>query len=154
MTNPTALIDIHVKGDEVYARELLYQSYLTNRELILALNSLVDKNDPIFADSEDPNRIKEISTAGFNIHPALKGPGSVANGIDFIRGKKLKIFSGSHNLIREIKKYKWIKDKNGQIVDKKPLKFDDHALDALRYGVYNKLVIENNKNRKLNYGWV
>ena len=136
-TNPTALIEIYFNGDDIYAVERLHQSNMSTSDIITALdNILPDKARYIWADSEDPRAIEEIYRAGFNIHPAIKGPDSVVYGINTVKRHKIHIIGSSVNLIKEINGYSWKTDKNGDVVSPpSPVKFSDHCLDSLRYGV-------------------
>jgi phage terminase large subunit len=47
----------------------------------------------------------------------------------------LYITKRSINLLKEIRSYKWKTDKDGRVLDE-PVKFNDHAMDAGRYGVF------------------
>jgi phage terminase large subunit len=49
----------------------------------------------------------------------------------------LRICEGSPNIIKEIKFYKWKVDKDNRKLDE-PVKFNDHALDAARYGIFTR----------------
>jgi phage terminase large subunit len=129
--NPSALIQCGFKDGELYLLERLYQSGLTNSDLLLKLLALVPSNIPIYADSAEPQRIEEIFRGGLNIHPMTKGPDSVSKGIDTVKQFMVHLVDGSENLIREWKKYSWKTDKNGKVLDE-PIKFDDHACDAVR----------------------
>jgi phage terminase large subunit len=40
------------------------------------------------------------------------------------------------NLIREMESYRYIKDKTGVNPEERPVKQDDHLLDAARYALY------------------
>ena len=134
--NPTALIEIRMKDGVLYERELLYQTNLTNSELIDLLKQLiVKKTSPIYADPSEPARIEEIYKAGYNIIGAEK---SVKDGIDFVKRQKIKIANTSSNLIKEKKNYKWKVDKNNNVLDE-PVKFNDHLMDAERYAIYTHL---------------
>ncbi|HEY8541382.1 MAG TPA: terminase large subunit, partial [Pseudothermotoga sp.] len=86
----------------------------------------------IYADSAEPARIEEIARAGFNIYPAKK---DVKDGIDFLKRKMIYLYKDCTNTIKEIQMYKWKENKNGEILDE-PVKFNDHAMDAMRYAVY------------------
>ena len=86
----------------------------------------------IKCDCADPERIEEIRRAGFNAEPCMKGANSVKNGIDKIKQHSLYITKRSVDVLKEIKSYKWKEDKDGRVLDE-PLKFNDHAMDALRY---------------------
>jgi len=90
----------------------------------------------IYGDSEAPERIEEIKRAGFNIHPSAKGKGSVKDGIDFIKRKKLFVYKDSTNLIKELQSYKYKEDKDGNVLEE-PVKFRDHACDSFRYAIWS-----------------
>ncbi len=133
--HPTALMEVVLKDDCIYTNELIYESRLTNADFISKMNSLgVDKRIPIYADSEDPQRIAEIKQAGFNIIGAEKEAGSVKKGIDDIKSKPFYITKDSPNTHKEIRGYKWV-EKNGDPTDE-PVKFKDDALDAIRMAIY------------------
>lgn len=134
--NPSAIVEVRVADRELYIREALYETRLTTAGIITALESLVppeNRQQCVYADSAEPDRIAEIAAAGFNVFPAEKAVGA---GIDSLKRCRMKILKESVNLIREIQGYRWKKDLNGQVLDE-PVKFNDHALDALRYAVYS-----------------
>ena len=131
--NPSVVLEIGLKDDNIYITKELYETHLTNEELIERLKSFVySKNAEIYADSAEPARIEEIARAGFNIYPAKK---DVKDGIDFLKRKMIYLNKDCVNTIKEIQMYKWKENKNGEILDE-PVKFNDHAMDALRYAVY------------------
>lgn len=136
--NPSALIQIGMKDGEPHERELLYESGLTNTELIERLEALIsNKSDYIFADTAEPARIEEISQAGFNVYPSDK---SVTDGLDYVKSQKVHIHQESENLIKEKRGYKYKETRDGQVLDE-PLKFNDHLMDAERYALYTFHVI-------------
>ncbi len=133
--NPTALVKIFVKDKIYFIEEKLYKTHLTNTLLIEELKTFIQEKDraqTIYADSAEPDRIAEISTAGFNIKPALK---NVLDGIMFVKSCTLNIIKESPNLTKEIQSYSWKTTLNGQLTEE-PIKYNDHALDALRYALY------------------
>jgi len=137
--NPSSLIKVGVKDRvNVYLQELLYQSYLTNADFIAQMNILIpeyERNKKLVkADSAEPDRIEEIRRAGFWVEGAKKGKNSVKDGIDVVKRKKLYITKDSSNLLKEIRSYKWKEDKDGKILDE-PVKFNDHAISAMRYAI-------------------
>lgn len=133
--NPTALIACSLlDGDQLHVDERLYQSHLTNTDLIERLKELIpDPSSPIYADSAEPQRIEEIARAGFNVHPADK---DVRMGIDSVKARSMHVTRSSVNLMRELDTYKWSEDRGGNILDK-PVKWMDHLCDALRYAVHS-----------------
>lgn len=134
--NPTALVEIRIIGNEVYEKEWLYQTNLTNPEIIQKLKDIIDKDrfEEIIADSEDPKTIIEISNAGFNIHPCYKGKNSVREGINTVKSLKIHITADSVNLREEKEGYKWKQDKDKNPLPE-PVKFRDHLMDAERYAI-------------------
>ena len=140
--NPSVILEIGLKDDNIYIIKELYETHLTNEELITKLKSFVENvNSEIYADSAEPARIEEISRAGFNIYPAKK---DVKNGIDYLKRKMIYLNKDCVNTIKEIQMYKWKEDRKGNVLDE-PVKFNDHAMDALRYAVYT--YYKWNKNR-------
>jgi len=137
--DPTTLIEVWKEGDSLYLNELLYDTNLTNSDIAGKLREYnIDRYTEIVADSAEPKSIEEISRMGFNIKPAIKGPDSINNGIDILKRYKLHVTKESTNLIQELRRYKWITDKNGNKLNK-PIESFNHALDAVRYVALNKL---------------
>ena len=91
----------------------------------------------MYADSEDPSKIKEIEEAGYNVIPATKGKGSVVAGIDQIKGRKLYVTKSSAKGLKELQTYSW-KVKGDLILDD-PVKIRDDFCDSLRYAVHSFL---------------
>lgn len=129
--NPTAVVALYSYDREIYLKTMVYESHLTNQDLINRISTLINKTTPIYADSAEPARIEELRRAGYNVFPADK---SVNDGIDRVKRYRLHIHPESTELLKEIRGYKWREDRNGRILDE-PVKINDHAMDALRYGI-------------------
>ena len=71
--------------------------------------------------------------------PAKKGADSINLGIDVLRRYKIHITKNSVNAINEFKYYKWLVDKNGQVINKPATNQLDHLIDSIRYVALNKL---------------
>jgi phage terminase large subunit len=141
--DPSALVGCYQEGDNLYFKELLYSTNLTNQDLDREFRRLeIGRYDEIFGDSSEPKSIEELHRMGWNIKPTQKGADSVNAGIDML--KRYKIHITGSNLMKEMENYKWLEDKNGNLLNKPEDKWN-HLIDALRYGVYNKL-------SKPNYG--
>ena len=95
----------------------------------------INEYDPVYCDSAEPKSIQEVSNRGINALPCMKGTDSVRAGIDFLKSLKIHIIEGSENIIKEQRSYVWQKDKNGDSI-KKPISINNHAMDAVRYGIY------------------
>ncbi len=133
--NPSALVRVVINDDDIYLQEVIYETKLTNQDLINKMTALeVSKNTVMYADSAEPQRIEEIRQAGFNV---LSSDKDVKKGIDTLKSKRLFVSKDSVNLQKELRAYKW-KEKEGQPIDE-PVKFNDHLLDATRYAVHTHL---------------
>jgi len=137
--NPTALVECGLRDGIPHLRERIFKTGLTNGDLIAQMNALdISKTAPIYADPAEPARIEEIRRAGYNIHPAKKGQGSVQAGIGFCQSLNIHVHPLSANVIHENESYVWRKDKDGIAMDE-PEKENDHSLDAMRYALFTHL---------------
>jgi phage terminase large subunit len=136
--DPTTLVAIYQQGDNIYLKELLYQTGLTNRDIDEKLRFHSVERKEIFADSAEPKSIEELYRMGWNVKPATKGQGSVNIGIDMMKRYQLHVTKDSVNMIKEFRNYKWQEDKNGNVLNT-PVDMFNHTIDAIRYGLYDKL---------------
>jgi len=149
--NPTAVLWGSVAPDGVVT---IYDEYYQNGMLVSEIAEIVktkSKKDLIRRYLIDPsckNRngkdgrsiIDEFEENGIYFDPANNdvraGINRVQEYLKVNNGRaKLRITSNCTNLIREMMTYKWKDIKIGEMKDQpeKPLKKDDHAVDALRY---------------------
>jgi phage terminase large subunit len=126
--NPTSLVACTEKDQDLYWQEEIYQSGLTTNDLIPMIKQIVKPHEPVYCDSAEPDRIKDLQRAGIKALPANK---NVKEGIDFIKSRKLFIHNQSANMLKEIKSYKFATKQKG--ISEEPLKLNDHAMDAARY---------------------
>jgi phage terminase large subunit len=127
--NPTSLVKVTENDTDLYWKEEIYQSGLTTNDLIPMIKQIVKPQDPVFCDSAEPDRIKDLQRAGIKAIAANK---NVKDGIDFVKSRKLYIHTQSANALKEIKSYKFATKQAG--ITEVPLKLNDHAMDAGRYG--------------------
>ena len=140
--DPTTLVAIYQQGDNIYLKELLYQTGLTNIDIDEKLRFHSIERKEIFADSAEPKSIEELYRMGWNIKPATKGQGSVNIGIDMMKRYQIYVTKDSVNMIKEFRNYKWQEDKNGNVLNT-PVDMFNHTIDAIRYGLYDKLARPN-----------
>lgn len=142
--DPIAMVKIYQDTQiptNLYLDEAFYKNKLTTGDFINKINVSLSETDrllPFYADSAEPDRIKEIRKAGYNIKPAKKGKGSIKDGIDFVKKFKLHVTQNSVNLIKELQSYSWLVDKDGDPIDV-PIDDFNHLLDAGRYGICSGL---------------
>ena len=132
-SDPSSLCATYIDGDNMYCKELLYETGLTNQDIAKKLEILgLDRRDEVFADSSEPKSIEEIYRMGWNIKGKKKY--EINYGIDMIRRYKLHVTKESINAIRELESYKYVEDRNGNPTNK-PVDQNNHFCDSLRYSV-------------------
>ena len=136
--DPSAVVAVYKLDHSLYFDELLYSTGLTNPDLARMLTDLIPERAEIVADSAEPKSIEELHRFGFLIKPSKKGPDSVRMGIDVMKRHKLHATPRSHNLIKELRNYKWKTDKNERQLNQ-PVDDHNHTIDAIRYVCLNKL---------------
>jgi phage terminase large subunit len=140
--DPTVLIRCFEKDECLYVDQ---ESYA----LGLDLNKIADtwrKGIPgcdkhnIYADNSQPQTINHVKGFGFRIGPAKKWPGSVEDGITFMRGyRKIIIHERCFYTGQEFHLYSYKTDKSTDealpvIVDK-----HNHCIDAIRYALDKRI---------------
>ena len=137
--DPSTLIAVYRFNGELYLNELIYQTKLTNSDLIARLKELnIKSNEMIVADSAEPKSIEDLRRASFRIEGAKKGADSIRNSIDTLQAFKLHVTKSSINLIKELRNYKWVTDNDGKHTSQ-PIDTYNHAIDAIRYVALNRL---------------
>ena len=131
--DPTTLVAAYQWNGKIIWDELIYQTGMTNGDIANMMKSLeVRHSDFIIADSAEPKSIAEINRYGFKIQPADKGPDSINFGIDVLQEEEFLVTKRSTNMIKELRKYMWDKDKTGKTLNK-PVDAFNHCIDPMRY---------------------
>jgi phage terminase large subunit len=89
---------------------------------------------PIVADSARPETISHVKKHGFpRIYPAVKGPKSVEDGIEWLKSFDVVVHPRCTHTIDELSLYSYKVDKmTGQVLPQLEDK-QNHVIDALRY---------------------
>jgi phage terminase large subunit len=91
---------------------------------------------PIKADSSNPQSISYLRGRGFqNITAAVKGPGSVEEGVEFLKGYDIVVHPRCKHVIDELTLYSYEVDKQTGDVLPKLADKKNHTIDSLRYAV-------------------
>ena len=134
--DPTVLVRCYIEGRNLYVD---YEAYEVGCE-IDHLPALFDRIDGsrkwlIRADSARPETVSYMRRQGFKITPALKGQGSIEDGVEFLRSFDIKVHPRCENVIEELTLYSYKVDPHTQeilpVLDDK----DNHTIDALRYAL-------------------
>lgn len=136
--DPCAILEVYKQDGELWINQLEYKRGMTNPMIADRLKELnKDREETIF-DSAEPKSITELNNLQINVSPAEKGADSIRNSIDILKRYKLNVTSNSTDLIKELRTYKWVMDKAGNGTQK-PIDYNNHLIDALRYVALNKL---------------
>ncbi len=135
--NPAAGVVLKIDRDNVYyLTNEYYRTGRTQEELendLRGLRLTVPFRE-VYPDPEDPARIESMKRAGFACREVEK---NVALGISRVRElilkKQLYVFNTCKNVLDEFNSYRYDPEK----MKEEPVKEHDHAMDALRYAVYN-----------------
>ena len=137
--DPTAVSSVYRYNGELYIDELIYSTRLTNSDIIAKFKEIgITPQQMIVADSAEPKSIEDIRRAGFRIEGAKKGADSIRNSIDTLQQYKLNITKRSTNIIKELRNYKWVIDRDGKSTSI-PIDSYNHAIDGIRYVALNRL---------------
>lgn len=121
---------------KIYVVDEHYEKGLLNDQLANIIIYKGIAKEVIIADSAEQKSIAEIKRLGVpRIKPAVKGQGSILQGIQKIQQYELIVSSSCPNLIIELQNYSWKKDKNSGEYINEPQDCFNHCLDALRYSL-------------------
>jgi phage terminase large subunit len=126
--DPTAIVEVYAYNNQRIVNQIVYQNGLVNSEIAKRL----PKNVIVYADSSEPKSIEEIRRLGITIKGVTKGKDSINYGIDVMQRQEYLITNQSVDLIKELRSYIWDTDKTGRRLNK-PIDFNNHGIDALRY---------------------
>lgn len=136
--DPTTLLEVRIQDGELYVKELIYETGLTNQDISSKMEALgVSKSALIVADSAEPKSIEELRRLRWTIDGVKKGKDSVMFGINLLKGYAINVHASSVNIIKELEQYKWKVNKNGDSLNV-PIDEYNHAIDALRYLIMHK----------------
>lgn len=138
--DPSAAVDVWQINDTLIVDELFYESTDNLRKI----KTLFDENgykrrDSIVADSSAPLVINEMNRMGLRTEASIKGPDSIKLSIELAKAQKLLVTRRSENLRKELLSWMWKKDKHTGASLNEPIDAFNHAIDAFRYVLLNKL---------------
>lgn len=134
--DPTVLVRCHIDGRKLYVDQEAWQVGCE----IDRTPALFDKIEGsrkflIRADSARPETVSYMKRQGFRITPALKGQGSIEDGVEFLRSFDIIVHPRCKKVAEELTLYSYKRDPQTEeilpFLDDK----DNHTIDALRYAL-------------------
>lgn len=136
--DPTALFcGLIDKGSKtIYVFDEMYERGLTNQHIAKLLIRRGYGKERIIADSAEPKSIAELREAGIiRVHASRKGKDSINNGIQRIQDFHIVVHPRCVNFLTEISTYQWNTDNKTGVLINKPVDYNNHLMDAMRYGI-------------------
>jgi PBSX family phage terminase large subunit len=133
---PTAIIILGIKDNVIYIIDEFYESNKITSELSAIAKAFLDKYpiSTFYADSAEQDRIEEFRREGFVIRDSNK---DIDFGVGIIQGlikeKRFYVHPRCKFFLEEIEIYHYPEFKENKEIKEKPVKVDDHAMDATRY---------------------
>ena len=138
VNDPTAFVCslLDEKNKKLYVYQEFFQKGLLNDQIAKVIKEMGYAKSAIVADSAEQKSIEEIKKYGiYRIKPAVKGQGSILQGIQKLKQFEIIIDPSCVNLIEEFRNYSWKKDKNTSEYINEPEDSWNHGIDALRYSL-------------------
>lgn len=137
VNDPTALICsvLDEQNKKLYIFDEHCQKGMLNDAIAQMITNKGYSKSTIIADSAEQKSIEEIKRKGiYRIKPAVKGGGSIVQGIQQLLQYDIIVHPSCEETIKELENYAWDVDKEGTGVNK-PIDAYNHCIDALRYSL-------------------
>lgn len=152
-TDPTVLIQCYIEGRTLYVP---YEVYRVGCEIVDTPSLFMSVPDsekwPIIADSARPETISHMMKNGFpKIMPAVKGPGSLEDGVEFLKSYDIVVHPRCTHVVDELTAYSYKTDPlTGKVL---PVLEDknNHTIDALRYACEGARRTGKTNNKPIKY---
>jgi phage terminase large subunit len=137
--DPTVLICVYIVGRTLYIWREQYQIGCEIDRTPALFDKIEDgmaRKWPITADSARPETISYMRRNGFpKMQPAIKGAGSVEEGVEFLKSYDIVVHPSCVHSIDELSHYSFkIDEKTGEVLPKLEDK-KNHVIDAIRYAI-------------------
>lgn len=136
--DPTAFFCglIDTKSKTLWVFDEMYKKGLSNEAIANEIIQMGYAKERIRADAAEPKSNDRLRQLGLTrLMPAIKGPDSIRNGIDFIQGYRIIIHPKCVNFLTEIGSYVWDTDKKTGEKINRPIDDFNHLMDAMRYAL-------------------
>jgi len=138
--NPTCILTLGIKDREVY---VINEYYVSQKTTDVTVEHMSSKNEKLNFQGiyVDPSAADWTNKATAQKMRIKEGDNDIDKGIAKIKSlfsnDMIHIDRSCENLLKELESYQYDRDRIRNNLTEKPMKKDDHALDALRYGLTN-----------------
>ena len=158
--DPTVLVRCHIDGRTLFVDAEAWQVGCEIDHLPKLFRTIPGADKFLIrADSARPETVSYMRRQGFSIIPALKGQGSIEDGIEFLKSFDIVVHPRCKKVAEELTLYSYKVDEHtGDIL---PVLEDknNHTIDALRYALEElrrtgyKPAARQPRERRRDYGW-
>jgi phage terminase large subunit len=141
--DPTAIVEVYKYNDQRVLNEICYNKGLSNSQIAKYITTKL----PCYCDSAEPKSIAELRMYGINAYGVTKGADSINFGIQIMQEESYLVTSKSLNLVNELRKYAWDKDKKTGAKLNKPIDSFNHIIDSTRYHEMETIGLKRNKGK-------
>lgn len=149
-TNPSAVLKIIRNNDNYHVADEWYKAKQSTDQIAKAALSFNPTR--VYPDPAEPDRIAQLTDKGLYCEDVSK---DIEAGVDkvheLLKQGRLTVDPKCQNLIYEFETYSYPESKGDKNPDEKPIKHNDHALDALRYTVFSEDRVQFSGNHKTSY---
>jgi len=138
--DPSTLIRCYLDGRTLYVDKELYKVGVEIDHLPMFYDQVMNESITpggrkwtVVADSSRPETISYLRRKNFNMIPARKGPGSVEDGVEFLKSYDIVVHPECIRTIDELSLYAYKIDPKTQLVTPVLKDEHNHIIDALRY---------------------
>jgi len=137
--DPSVLVRCYVVGHTLFVDQEAYQiGCPLDRRPAMFAKIPGSKNHPITADGSWPDTVTYMQQNGFpRMRPAVKGPGSVIEGVEFLQKYDIVVHPRCTHVIDELTHYAFEIDPHTLEVTNKLADKKNHTIDSLRYALEN-----------------
>lgn len=141
-TTPTAFVRCYIHDNKVFIDHCAGGLGIDLDDHPALMESIPRAHDfPITADSARPESITHVRNHGFpNVRAAVKGKGSVEDGIEFLKSfDQIIIHRRCEKVLDDFHMYSYKVDKRGAVLPLIEKKYDDY-IDAIRYALEDEMM--------------
>lgn len=144
--DPTTVVRSFVIGNTLYIDQEAWGLHVDIADLPALFNEVDGtKYYPIYADSARPETISAMQKYGYNVLAADKWPGSVEDGISYLRSfDKIIVHPRCKHILEEFDLYQYKVDPQTEEILRVPMDRFNHCIDALRYAYCNQMRADHN----------
>lgn len=137
-TDPTVAVRVKKHGNNLYVRELFYETGLLSGDIAVRMERHGEKHRRSIWDKAQEFTVYELRSLGLDAWYAEKPPGSVPFGIQKMHQFNIFIHEDSENVKNDFRGFRWAKESNGNYKrdtrgKRIPMNKHKHSPDAVRY---------------------